>query len=180
MLLPYPGDVTGCWKTPPFPGSHFHLLSLFLLLLSQPSSPPPFPPPLLSCISGGLGVIINGGLTLSPQSYHFIQAWIWSLMKQSLNMNTGKIKLFSWLERCCCISFIWKKQCRKELNHWVGGIPSHSLWPVSPLPALSPHHLEVSNRLPLWQPGAISWLKSLRNFTGLFPGPEVDLVTLGL
>lgn len=42
-----------------------------------------------------------------------------------------------------------------------------------------PHHLRSHTDLPLRHSG-ISWLKSLRNFTGLFPGPKVHLVTLGL
>ena len=78
--------------------------------------------------------------------------------------------------------------CRKELSHRVRGIPFCLLWQRIPVTAcgpsilslLSPSPPEVSNRLPLWRRGGVSRLKSLHNFTGLFPGPEVGLVTLGL
>ena len=182
VLLPYPGDVIGCWK-------RRHLLSLASLIsiFSSHFPPSPFPTLFPSLLFLLLFFPIFQGLGCHQQlSYPFPHSPtntgmnIISLMKQSLNMNTGKIKLFSWLSCCCCVSFIWKKKCVEK--SWATG------WEGSPVTAcdlsalslLSPSPPEVSNRPPLWQHGAIAWLKSSRNFTGLFPGPEVDLVTLGL
>lgn len=166
-------------QTPPLPGfPHFHLLLLFSSFsFPSPLPLPPFPPPLLSCIPR-VRVSSTEVLPLSPQSYWYrheydlswSKAWTWTQAKSSCFPD--------WVAAAASHSF--ERNCVEK--SWATG------WEGSPVTAcglsvrslLSPSPPEVSNRLPLWQPGAISWLKSLRNFTGLFPGPEVDLVTLGL
>lgn len=71
---------------------------------------------------------------------------------------------------------------RKALSHRLGGGPCPGLHQSIPataggssilFPPPSPSPPEVSNSLPLRWQGGRSRLKSLHNFTGLFPGPEV-------
>lgn len=139
VLLPYPGDVTGRWKCR-------HLLSpaSLISIFSAHFPPSPFPTLFPSLLFLLLFFPVFPGLGCHQRlSYPFPH----SPTDTGMNMISHEAKLehehrqnqavFLIELLLLCLIHLKETVCGKELSHWVGGIPSHSLWPVSPLPILS-------------------------------------------
>lgn len=139
VLLPYPGDVIGCWKLR-------HLLSpaSLISIFSSHFPPSPFPtlfPSLLFLllffpIFQGLGCHqqLSYPFPHSPTYRHEYHLSHEAKLEHEHRQNQAAFLIELLLLR---LIHLKEKVCRKELSHWVGRIPSHSLWSVSPLPSLS-------------------------------------------
>ena len=125
-------------QTPPLPGfPHFHLLLSFSSFsFPNPLPLPPFPPPLLSYIPR-VRVSSTAVLPLSSQSYRYRHEY--HLSHEAKLEHEHRQNQAVFLIELLLLRLIHLKEivCRKELSHWVGRIPSHSLWSVRALPSLS-------------------------------------------